>query len=170
MATETSGQAFEDGKETATAVLDKAVDAEREVLGAVDDAQDVVGKATPVSTEYKEVASPSDLKSRLNWGEPALSIVDVRDRDAFNYERITGAMPMPMDSLLTSAAASFESSRDIYIYGDSKEQASQAANQLQSNGFSKVSVIEGGLGAWKAIGGPVEGQIMAGPTNKQMLP
>jgi hypothetical protein len=30
----------------------------------------------------------------LAWGEPALSILDVRNRDAFNYERITGAMPL----------------------------------------------------------------------------
>ncbi|NJM97446.1 MAG: hypothetical protein HC800_09975 [Phormidesmis sp. RL_2_1] len=66
--------------------------------------------------------------------------------------------------------SSFESNRDIYICGDSNEQAFEAATQLQSAGFERVSTIDGGLPAWKAIGGSIEGQTNAGPTRGQLLP
>ena len=160
MADETSGQAFEEGKDKAGDLRDKADSKEREALDAVKDVQQAtVGQVTPVPTEFDAVSSPSDLKDRLNWGEPALSILDVRDRLEFNKERITGAMPMPTEKLVEMAKTSFEPSRDLFVYGDSEEQATEAATQLRSAGFNKVSVIKGGLPAWKAVGGPVEGQV-----------
>ena len=152
-------QAVETAKEAVTEIADKAQSAESQVLDAVDAAQDVIGKATPVSTEYKIVATPLDLKSRLDWGEPALTIVDVRDRAAFNHERITGAVPMPMSDLATTAQQSLAANRDIYVYGDSDSDTSAAAMKLHDGGFTKVSAIKGGLPAWKAMDGPVEGQI-----------
>ncbi|MGB3298333.1 MAG: rhodanese-like domain-containing protein [Phormidesmis sp.] len=160
MADETVGQNFEEGKEEAGNLLDKAEQGERKVLDAVDDAQKATfGQVTPAPTDFDSVSSPSDLKARLEWGEPALSILDVRDRAEFNKERITGAMPMPMDDLMERAKTSFEPSRDLFIYSDSDEQAAEAATQLHSAGFKKVSVIRGGLPAWKAIDGPIEGQV-----------
>ncbi|KPQ37489.1 MAG: Rhodanese-related sulfurtransferase [Phormidesmis priestleyi Ana] len=155
----TSGDAFEAAKGKAADVLETARDKERGVLGAVSDAQDVVGKATPVPTDFDAVSSPSDLNARLNWGEPALSILDVRDRADFNYERIMGAMPMSMDNLVEQAKSSFEPIRDLFIYSDSDENAVEAATQLRSAGFKRVSTIRGGLPAWKAIDGPTEGQF-----------
>lgn len=121
-------------------------------------------------TTFDSVTSPSDVKARLDWGEPAFSLVDVRDRKDFNYERITGAMPMPLAQLIDSAKASFESTRDIYLYGHSEEDVADAANQLRSLGFENVSTIKGGLPAWKAIGGAVEGQKQMGSMQGQMLP
>lgn len=160
MADENPGQVFEESKDGAGDLLDKAESKERGVLGAVKSAQKAtVGQVTPVPTDFDAVSSPSDLKARLDWGEPALSILDVRDRLEFNKERITGAMPMPTDKLVEMAKTSFEPSRDLFVYGDSDEQATEAATQLHSAGFKKVSVIKGGLPAWKAIDGPVEGQV-----------
>lgn len=111
---------------------------------------------TPVVTKFERLASPTDLKSRLDWGEPALSIVDVRDREAFNQERITGAIAMPIERLVALANASFDNSRDIFVFAGSPEHAVEAITQLQTSGFEKVSVIDGGLPAWKAIGGQAE--------------
>lgn len=54
------------------------------------------------------------LKGRLDWGEPALTIIDVRDRDVFNASHIMGAIAMPMNELVTRAHASLELIRDIY--------------------------------------------------------
>ncbi len=122
-------------------------------------AKKVIGKVTPVPTDFDAVSSPSDLKNRLDWGEPALSILDVRDRTAFNHERITGAMPMPMADLIERSQSAFEPNRDIFIYSDSDSKATEAANQLRSNGFERVTTIQGGMAAWKAIGGATEGQI-----------
>ncbi|MEL6471158.1 MAG: rhodanese-like domain-containing protein [Cyanobacteria bacterium J06623_4] len=152
-------QAVEATQDAAEIVLDRAESAEGKVLDAVDSVQETIGKATPVSTDFDVVASPSDVKSRLDWGEPALTILDVRDREAFNRERIMGAMTMPMSDLSDKAEKSLSLDRDIYIYGDSDNDASAAAMKLSDAGFKKVSVLRGGLPAWKAIDGPVEGQI-----------
>ncbi len=154
-------QAVESTKEAATSVIDKAEQAEGKVLDAVDQAQEVVGKATPVTTKFETVASPSDIKSRLDWGEPALTIIDVRDREAFNDERIMGAVAMPPEGLADRAKQTLSPDRDIFVYGESDKDTSAAAIQLQEAGFQKVSVIKGGLPAWKAIGGAIEGRGQA---------
>ncbi len=99
------------------------------------------------------------LKSRLEWGEPAFTILDVRDRNTFNEGHIMGAMPMPLDELVRRAVPSLNKSRDIYVYGANEEESAQGAQQLRSNGFEHVSQLQGGLAAWKAIGGPTEGII-----------
>nr|2KL3_A Chain A, Alr3790 protein [Nostoc sp. PCC 7120 = FACHB-418] len=99
------------------------------------------------------------LKSRLEWGEPAFTILDVRDRSTYNDGHIMGAMAMPIEDLVDRASSSLEKSRDIYVYGAGDEQTSQAVNLLRSAGFEHVSELKGGLAAWKAIGGPTEGII-----------
>ena len=97
-----------------------------------------------------------DLKERLDWGEPALTIIDVRDRADFNESHITGAISMPADSLLTTAASCFEIARDLYIYSNTDDEAAAVAEQLREVGFSKVAIVRGGVAAWKAAGFPVE--------------
>ncbi|MEM8504632.1 MAG: rhodanese-like domain-containing protein [Cyanobacteria bacterium P01_D01_bin.1] len=158
-----ANNAVETAKNAATAVADKAQQAEGQVLDTVDTVQEKIGKATPVTTqsEYGTVATPSDIKSRLDWGEPALTIIDARDRQAFNNERVMGAVSMPAAELAERAKQSLSPERDIFIYGDSDEDTSAAAIQLQEAGFQKVSVLKGGLPAWKAINGAVEGRGQA---------
>ena len=102
-----------------------------------------------------------ELKDRLDWGEPALTIIDVRSRDAFNSSHITGAVLIPMDELVVLASASLEYERDIYVYGDSDEQAAEAASKLREVGFQNVSELTGGLVAWKAASGAIEGALVA---------
>ena len=99
------------------------------------------------------------LKSRLEWGEPAFTIIDVRDRQTYNEGRVMGALPMTMDGLGDAAAKSLAKSRDIYVYGDSDDETTQAAQALRNSGFKNVSELKGGLAAWKAIGGPTEGIV-----------
>ncbi|KAF3886409.1 MULTISPECIES: rhodanese-like domain-containing protein [Nostocales] len=97
-----------------------------------------------------------DLKSRLEWGQPGFTIVDVRDRRTFNQGHISGAIPIPLNDL-TKRASSLVKSRDIYIYGESDEQSANAAQTLREAGFAHVSTLTGGLAAWQAAGGAVEG-------------
>lgn len=148
-------KAFDAAKDAAQSTLETAKSAEKEVLDKVDDAQDAVGKATPVPTEFKSITPPSDIKKRLDWGEPAFTIIDIRDRATFNAERIMGAIPMRMEDFTGNEQNNMSPDRDIYVYGDD---ASSAAQKMYDAGFKKVSVIKGGLAAWKAIGGAVEGQ------------
>lgn len=110
---------------------------------------------TPPSLKTK--SSPGDLKNRLEWGEPALTIIDVRDREAFNQEHIMGAISIAPDKLVEQARFSLEKNRDVYIYGDSTEATNQAASMLRDAGFVNVAELEGGLAAWKSLSAPVEG-------------
>ena len=104
-------------------------------------------------------ASISDLKKRLDWGEPALTIVDIRSRTEFNSRRIMGAVSIPADELVDQVSKNLELSRDIYIYGHSDEQALEAVHQLRDAGYTSVAALKGGLGAWKAMRGSVEGLL-----------
>lgn len=158
MTTGTTEKAADAVTDAAQSVLESAESAEGKVLDAVDNAQDAIGKATPVPTEFKSVTPPVEIKKRLDWGEPALTIIDVRDRTEYNQERIMGAIPVPMSDLANRAKETLEPSRDIYVYGDSDTETSSAAMKLHDAGFKKVSAIQGGLPGWKAINGATEGQ------------
>ncbi len=97
-----------------------------------------------------------DLKERLDWGEPALTIIDVRDRIDFNESHITGAISMPIDSLMAMATKCFEVTRDLYIYSNTDDESAAVADQLRGAGFDRVAIVRGGVAAWKAAGFPVE--------------
>jgi rhodanese-related sulfurtransferase len=96
------------------------------------------------------------LKNRLDWGEPALTIVDVRDRNAFNKSHIMGAIAMPIGELVDRAYASLEFIRDIYLYGQTDEQTAEAASMLRQAGYQHIAELTGGLTAWKMARYPVE--------------
>jgi rhodanese-related sulfurtransferase len=139
----------------------KAHQREEETLGrAKENFQENVADKFPVPTPTSQVsshASMHELKSRLNWGEPGLTILDVRDRSAFDDCRILGALSTPVDSLPEAIQEHLQFKRDIYIYGDNAEQAESAAQVLRQARFHKVAVLEGGLAAWKQIGGAIDG-------------
>ncbi|MGL5065051.1 MAG: rhodanese-like domain-containing protein [Microcoleus sp.] len=125
----------------------------------ISDIKDKLPDLTPTPPGLKAQASSHDLKSRLDWGEPALTIIDVRDRESFNNSHIMGALPMPMDELVERAQSSLEPIRDIYIYGESDEQTAEAAKLLREAGFRKVAELKGGIPAWKQIDGPIDGAV-----------
>ncbi|MBE9004275.1 rhodanese-like domain-containing protein [Fortiea sp. LEGE XX443] len=103
------------------------------------------------------VTDAHDLKSRLEWGQPAFTIIDVRDRHSYNHGHISGAIPIPLDDLVNRAKSTLHKERHIYIYGDNDQQTAQAAQVLRGAGFSEVGEIKGGLIAWKTAGGATEG-------------
>lgn len=130
----------------------------------VEGVQDALGNLTPTPVILKEESTAYDLKKRLEWGEPALSIIDIRAHEAFNQGRITGAISMPM-AQLDEMKSTLQPQHDIYIYAESDDLAHNAAQMLRVAGFEAVTHIMGGLDAWHEIGGPTEGiQENAAPT------
>ena len=123
------------------------------------DKDNLLDGVIPPQPHIKSQSDVNELKSRLEWGEPAFTILDVRDRDAYNDSHIMGAMPMPKDELVDRAKSSLEFVRDIYIYGETEAETAQVAQQLRAAGFEKVSELKGGLPAWKAVAGPTEGRV-----------
>lgn len=110
----------------------------------------------PISRPLQAQSLVYDLKARLDWGEPALTIIDVRDRSEFNISHIMGAVPMPLNESTDRVLAKLELGRDIYIYGATDEETALGATKLREVGYRNVSEIRGGLAAWKAVGFPVE--------------
>ncbi len=131
------------------------------IQDSIQKAKDALPNVTPTPPGFKSASSVHDLKSRLEWGEPALTIIDVRDRDTFNDSHILGALPMPVEELVDRAQPALNPVRDIYVYGESEEQTAQAAAKLRQAGFSHVAELKGGLEAWKQIAGPTDGVVDA---------
>ncbi|BAZ81977.1 rhodanese-like domain-containing protein [Sphaerospermopsis kisseleviana CS-549] len=103
------------------------------------------------------VADVNELISRLEWGQPAFTIIDVRDRLTYNHGHITGAISIPLNDLADRAKTSLHKQRQIYVYGDHDTHANLAVSILGAAGFRDVCVIQGGLDAWKTVGGATEG-------------
>jgi rhodanese-related sulfurtransferase/ElaB/YqjD/DUF883 family membrane-anchored ribosome-binding protein len=107
--------------------------------------------------EGSERVAAADLKRRLDWGEPAFTLVDVRDRQSFDQERIRGAISMPEADLASMASQSLESEREIFIYGETSSQAEQSLLSLKEAGFTQVACIRDGVLGWKRAGGATTG-------------
>ncbi|MFM7424718.1 MAG: rhodanese-like domain-containing protein [Elainella sp.] len=122
-------------------------------------AKDKLPDVTPTPPGFNPEATAADLKSRLQWGEPGLTILDVRDHDIFNECRIQGAMNMPMSRLL-SMVNSIPKQRDIYVYANTDEETAEAVNLLRQAGFERVSHLKGGLQDWVNIDGKIEGVVI----------
>ncbi len=109
-----------------------------------------------IPDSLKPRSSVQDLNERLKWGEPALTIVDVRDPASFYKSHIMGAINVPMESLVGKAQASLSVARDIYVHGETDEETATAAAQLRDAGFETVSELKGGLKAWESAKFAVE--------------
>lgn len=112
---------------------------------------------TPTPPDFHREATPHELKSRLNWGEPALTILDLRDYESYRRCRIMGAMQVPMEELTSWCQSRLEYNREIYLYSNSDQETAQAADELRQAGFKKVAQLQGGVPAWRKIGGSIEG-------------
>jgi rhodanese-related sulfurtransferase len=124
----------------------------------------MVNNMNPIIPAQPPIEAQTDVKvvkSRLEWGEPAFTIMDVRDRPTYNQGHIMGAIPVPIDEMRETEVSSLDidKSRDIYVYGNDEGQTALAAQSLRSAGFKNVSELLGGIAAWKAIGGTTEGII-----------
>ena len=115
---------------------------------------------TLFNTKLQATATSYDLKKRLDWGEPALTIIDVRSRDDFNTSHICGAISLPISELVNRVQMNVELNRDIYVYGVNNEQTKEAAEQLRAAGYDNVAELQGGLSGWKANKYPVEGNSL----------
>ncbi|MEM6426575.1 MAG: rhodanese-like domain-containing protein [Cyanobacteria bacterium P01_D01_bin.128] len=129
------------------------------INNAVEAAQELATEISPAPVAFDRKTAPADIQARLNWGAPALTILDVRDRDSFNTERIMGAVSMPLSVVVERAQNTLEADREIYIYGVDDAESAKAAQKLQDAGFKAVSMIDGGLQAWKIANCPTEGRV-----------
>jgi rhodanese-related sulfurtransferase len=107
--------------------------------------------------------SVDDVAAELASGDVVL--VDVREPEEREQNgSIAGAVFAPRGMLEFWADPSspyhrpeFDPNRRIIVHCASGGRSALAADVLQQMGYSNVAHLDGGLGAWKAAGKPVEG-------------
>jgi len=107
-----------------------------------------------------------ELKQPLIGAEAALAryeagshlFVDTRAGLAADAPRIPGALAITSAGFADELAAviDFIAPEDpIVLYGDGLQATAAVAGQLAARGYTQLSLLDGGLAAWRAAGGPL---------------
>lgn len=134
-----------------------------------------IGSAVATAATYGPLVSPADLASNLNELKPV--ILDIRG-DAYAKGHITGAISAPYGlfrgpkenpgKLLDVQtfeqrfeALGLELDRPVVIVPEGKTDtdfgaAARVYWTLKSTGFTDLSILNGGVMAWQAMGGPMD--------------
>jgi len=103
-----------------------------------------------------------DVNKRLQDGEEIV-VLDVRTPGEFtgSLGHIPGAVNAPLAELagrLSVSIGDFEGLKNepVYVICRTANRSPNAARLLRKNGFTDVSVVKGGMVAWKRSGLPVE--------------
>ncbi|HEY4050494.1 MAG TPA: rhodanese-like domain-containing protein [Acidobacteriaceae bacterium] len=83
------------------------------------------------------------------------TLIDVREYPEFAAGAIRGAQLVPLSKLPTHAP-NWAKDSPLVLICKSGRRATQAAEKLESMGFIKVSVLEGGVDRWAHEGLPLE--------------
>jgi rhodanese-related sulfurtransferase len=84
-------------------------------------------------------------------------LVDVRNADAYQYQRIPGALSIPLNEV-SARAGELPQDKWIITYCTcpAEETSGAAATTLKNMGFERVAALLGGLQAWRGANLPVE--------------
>ncbi len=119
----------------------------------------LTGRVAPavVRSDYITAVSLRRLMAR----EDRLSVVDLRGHSEFSRTHIANAMSIPAGVLHHK---SWLKSRAIVLVDDGTGWGTteRLCHELREAGFGSVSILEGGMAGWHAVGGAVDGR----PTSK----
>lgn len=91
--------------------------------------------------------SPTELNQRLQSGEPAPLLLDVREPHEFKHCHIAGSVNLPMAQVFANIAQ-LDPQRETVVICHHGMRSAQIANFLISHGFTGVSNLTGGVAAW----------------------
>jgi rhodanese-related sulfurtransferase len=102
--------------------------------------------ATPTHLEPKEF--------QVRLGESTESqLIDLRKLGETAGETLPEAQLITFDrDSFTSKAAALNKQRPVFLYASTTEPANEAAALLQESGFASITVLKGGMAAWKQSG------------------
>lgn len=85
------------------------------------------------------------------------TILDVRTKDEITSGIIKGAIHIDYySSDFKEQLEQLDKNKPVYVYCASGGRSSGAMNKMKGMGFTTIYNLEGGMGAWKASGFPVE--------------
>jgi adenylyltransferase/sulfurtransferase len=111
--------------------------------------------AAPHSEDPPMQLSATDLQAALAHGTP-LVLVDVREPDEWAEGHLPGARHIPLGEL-PQRAAELDPQAEIVLYCHAGVRSLRALHHLQQRGYTKLRSLTGGIMAWEAAGGEVEG-------------
>ncbi|HEC13220.1 MAG TPA: rhodanese-like domain-containing protein [Acidiferrobacteraceae bacterium] len=116
-------------------------------------------KTTPKTRDAKGLISAHAVRLKQGAGQPMV-LVDVRSTEAFAQVRIPGALNIPLYALRTK---SFLKSQHIVLVdtGAAYDALAKTASRLKTAGFKTVSILDGGMNAWRRAKGPTVGNPLA---------
>ncbi len=107
-----------------------------------------------------KTVSPEVLRERLGEGKP-IALIDVLVDDHFKAVHLPGAVNVCVYEIVcleNMAKLIPDKDREIVVYGsgDRSLEAVNAAEKIVDAGYRNVSMLQGGLDGWKALGYAVE--------------
>lgn len=97
----------------------------------------------------------STLRTQLETAPDTVRILDVRTAGEFETVHIPGSYHVPLDTLREHRGELGQLPGGLVLVCQSGGRASQAAKQLAELGVPGLKILDGGMGAWIASGGPV---------------
>src|SRR6516165_9045756 len=99
--------------------------------------------------------TPAELRRRLHDGGE-IAIVDARGEGAFHSRHLLMASCLPLSRLeLIAGNLLPRRAAPIVVCDDGEGLAERAAARLIEGGWTDVTILTGGVGAWEAAGFPV---------------
>lgn len=101
--------------------------------------------------------SLAELNRRIASGDSTITLLDVREREAFLAAHLPGATNLPRGQLeLKVNEALPDPTRRIVVYCDFGRISTLAAATLRQMGFMATVALDGGVKSWKEAGFPLE--------------
>lgn len=114
----------------------------------------------PASTAYSptQAFSPVEIQSARAYSEyqQGALLLDVRTQEEWDQYHIKDSLFIPLDQL-QARLGELPKDTDIVVVCRSGNRAGIGAALLLQNGFTRVTLLSGGLNAWVSSGYPVEG-------------
>lgn len=122
--------------------------------GAPTDQAQRSAAATKLTRDPSRYLSATQAAELLSAGTAVL--VDLRRPDAYAEQRVPGSLNIPAHQIKTKA---FLKGRRVLLLdaGHAYRQAERTAAELAARGFADVRIVEGGIGAWRSLVGPLAG-------------
>src|SRR5262249_37391963 len=99
-----------------------------------------------------------ELRDRIAEGRCDLVLLDVRERDQFEKERLPGARHIPRGQLELRVDKELpDPTVRILVYCQFGKISTLAAATLRTMGYMRAVALDGGIDAWTKAGYPLEG-------------
>jgi rhodanese-related sulfurtransferase len=115
----------------------------------------IIGISIKIQMSPVKQISPQDLTFLMNREEGIA--LDIRSEKDFNANHILDAVGLTNEKIIKNGFASLEKHKEnpIIVVCSAGLSAAKVANDLHKAGFSRVSILKGGMGAWTSAGLPV---------------